>query len=504
MTAVRPATTATGLPSSADQSFPPSCRISLLVGESHQIDLVLPSAVPLAALAEPTRDTINRCLRSAGDPELPRGSYVFARAAGMARLAGDLSFAAQGIHDADLIAFLPAPVAQRYEPLIENVATAMARWAKQHFPTVSMTDAVGVAVVLTMAALTVAASIVWRLRWSPSGGWLTPAIFAITAATLVGAAVLASRMDSERFAVGAITWAALAGAALTGATAPPGRHPGAPHAFLAAIVAIAGALLLARFTGRYWNGVAATITIATAVFAAATVRMFFAVPGQRIAVVTLVAVLVASRVAAVIALRLARVPRQSFGSITGRDMYERETGQPEDTVSPVADAPHDFTLSGEQVREVALRSNRVLTGMLLGIAVVQLASSWWAIHPTDGERQWPFVAVVTTIALICILRARGFRDRRHAMTVVIGAAFSLLAMPAHFGLLTASTPTALWSAGCAVGVAAAALVAGAVVPSHIFAEPVREAVEWLEYVALVVVIPFAAWAIGLLHFVRYH
>jgi len=49
-----------------------------------------------------------------------------------------------------------------------------------------------------------------------------------------------------------------------------------------------------------------------------------------------------------------------------------------------------------------------------------------------------------------------------------------------------------------------ALVAGAVVPSHIFSEPVREAVEYLEYIGYALVVPFAAWAIGLLHYVRYH
>ena len=117
------------------------------------------------------------------------------------------------------------------------------------------------------------------------------------------------------------------------------------------------------------------ITVAAAAFGAAAVRMFFAVPGQRIAIVMLVAVLVASRAAPTMGLWMAKVPRQSFGSITGRDMFARAPGQPEDTVSPVESAPHDITLRGEQVAEVARRSNRVLTGALLGIAVVQLVSS---------------------------------------------------------------------------------------------------------------------------------
>ena len=55
MTAVRP-----GLPSPSPSAgdaplVPSSCRVSILVGDSHQIDLVLPSAVPLSALTDATR-----------------------------------------------------------------------------------------------------------------------------------------------------------------------------------------------------------------------------------------------------------------------------------------------------------------------------------------------------------------------------------------------------------------------------------------------------------------
>ena len=75
---------------------------------------------------------------------------------------------------------------------------------------------------------------------------------------------------------------------------------------------------------------------------------------------------VAARAAPAMGLWMARVPRQSFGSITGRDLFARAPGQPEDTVSPVESAAHDVTLRGEQVAELARRSNRVLTGTLLG------------------------------------------------------------------------------------------------------------------------------------------
>jgi type VII secretion integral membrane protein EccD len=504
MTTVRSVGALSPAAAGTDPAVPASCRVSLLVGASHQIDLVLPAAVPLAALTDATRDAVNRYLRTAGADELPRGAYVFTRAVGATALAPELSLAAQGVTDADLLAFVPADVAQRYEPNIENVSTAIARWAKNHFPTVAAGDAVGVAVALTIAALAVAGLIIWRLRWADGSGWLAPAVFAATSVVLVIAAWLASRMGAQRFVTGAITWSALAAAVAAGASAPPGAHPGSPHAFLAALVAAVGGLLLARFTGRYWVGVSAVITLSAAVFAAATVRMFLNIPGQRIAVVTLVGVLVASRAAPAVGLWMARVPKQSFGSITGRDLFHRAPGQPEDTVSPLPDAPHDVTLRGEQIAQVALRSNRVLTGTLLGVAIVQVVASWMAIAPGAGS-QWPCAAVVAVVALILLLRARAFRDRRHAITVVGGAALALIALPAHYGLVGGASPaTALASAALVVAVAVSALVAGAVVPSHIFSEPIREVVEYSEYLATALIIPFAAWAVGLLHYIRYH
>jgi type VII secretion integral membrane protein EccD len=312
-------------------------------------------------------------------------------------------------------------------------------------------------------------------------------------------------MQAPTAAVDGAAITSLIFAALLGATAPPGMHPGAAHGFLAALVAAVGVALLARFTGRHWTLAAAVITVSVAALVVGGIRMFWPVPGQRIAVAGLIAVLVAARVAPTFGLWMARVPRQSFRSITGRDIFARAPGQPADTLSPVVDAPEDVTLRGEQVGAFARRSNRVLLGALAGIAVVELAASIAAIDPGRGN-QWPFIAMVAVVALILVMRARALRDRRHAVTMVCGAALSLLAIPAHYGLAAApsATATGLWSAGAVVAVALAALVAGAVIPSHLFSEPIREAVEYLEYVLVALVVPFAVWAIGLLHYVRYH
>lgn len=497
-TADKPAATA------AQMLIPPSSRVSLLVADT-QIDLLLPAAVPLAKLVEPTRDAINRRLKSIGVKELPDGAFVFARTAGMTMLSGKLSLAAQGVNDAELLAFVPAASAQRYEPNIENVSAAIAKWAKEHFPPVTAQDGAGVAVALMMVALGVAALLVWRLRWASSGGWLVPTIFAATALVLQSAALLAARMGADRFITGATTWAVIVALVAAGASAPPGAHPGAPHAVLAAGVALVAAAALAKLSGRYWVAATTVVMVSVAGLGSAGARMFFAVPGQRIAVVMLVGVLTACLAAPGIGRRLAHVPRQSFESITGKDMYERSASDPEDTISPVADSPRDITLTGQQVGEIALRSNRVLMGLLLGTALTQVAASGFAVHPGVGT-QWTFVVVTVCIALITVLRARAFRDRRHAITLVAGAALSLFAVPARYGFAAnpGATGVVLASAAAVVGIALAALLAGAIVPTYMFSEPIREVVEYAEYVATTVVVVFAAWTIDLIQFVRYH
>jgi type VII secretion integral membrane protein EccD len=505
MTAVRPGFPLPSPSAGEAPLVPSSCRVSLLVGDSHQIDLVLPAAVPTSALADATRDAANRILRTRGDDELPRGSYVFTRVAGMTALAAELSLAGQGVADGELLALVPASAARRSGPNIENVSTALARFAQEHFPVVSARDAAAVGAGLTAAALTVAAMIVWRMRWAGDGTWVPAAAFGASAVVLLVAALVCSRTPVQRAVVDGTAWASLVAAVLAGATGPHGAYPAAPHGFLASLVAIVGALMLARFTGRHFSAAAAVITVAAAGFAVAAVRMFFAVPGQRIAIVMLVAVLVAARAAPAMGLWMAKVPRQSFGSITGRDLFARAPGQPEDTVSPVESAAHDVTLRGEQVAEVARRSNRVLTGTLVGVGAVQLVSSWFAIAPGSGS-QWPSVTVVGVVAVILVLRARAFRDRRHAITVVCAASLSLIAIPAHYGLHAAPSDTAagLTAAAAVLAVAVAGLIAGATVPNHIFSPPVRQAVEFVEYLLMALVIPFSAWAIGLLHFIRYH
>ncbi len=485
---------------------PPSCRVSVLAGESHQIDLVLPSAVPLNALVDPTVIAINKVLRGRGAAELSPAPYEFARAAGMSALASDVSLAGHNIVDGDVLALVPAGTAERYGPVVENVSTALAQYASENFVRVSARTALAVAAVIIGGALAVAAMLLWRLRFAHESALLVPILFAAVTVCLIGTVAIGARLGAGRVVTDGAAWAALFTAVLTAATVPPGGSPGAPHAFIGAATALAGVWLLVRFTGRFWSAAAAIVTAGFAVAAVALVRMYWDVPGPRIAVAVLVAVLVAVSAAPAIALRMANVPRQTFGSITGRDIFARAPGQPEDTISPVEDGPpSDVTLTGEQVAAAARKSNTVLTGVLLGVAAVAVPAAWVAVTP-DGDREWAQLVVLGAVAAILILRARAFRDRRHAIILVGTAVIALIGPAAKYGLHAPPTDTAttLIAAGVALGIAALGLAAATVVPPRVFSPPVRKVVEYTEYILLALVVPFAAWALGLLQYVRYH
>jgi type VII secretion integral membrane protein EccD len=487
-------------------AVPPSCRVSILAGDSHQIDLVLPSAAPLNTLVDPTVSAINKVLRGRGAAELSPAAYEFARAAGMSALASDVSLAGHNIVDGDVLVLVPVGSAERYGPVVENVSTALAQYASEHFVRVSAQTALAVAVIIIGAALGVASLLLWRLRWASDSVLLVPILFAATAACLVATAAIAARLGAGRVVTAGAAWAALVLAAMAAATVPPGNAPGAPHAFLAAITVLAGTWLLVRFTGRYWSAAAALVTAGFGAAAVAVVQMYWDMPGPRVAVAVLVAVLVAVSAAPAVALWLAKVPRQTFGSITGRDIFARAVGQPEDTVSPVEEGlPSDVTLTGEQVAAAARKSNTVLTGVLLGVAAVAVPAAWVAVAP-GGEREWARLVVLGVVAAILILRARAFRDRRHAIILVGTAVAALIGAAAKYGLHAPATDTfaTLMAAGVALGIAALGLVAATVVPPRIFSPPVRKVVEYTEYMLLALVVPFAAWTLGLLQYIRYH
>ena len=218
MTTVREPAPSQASRTSTPVEVPPSCRVSILAGDSHQIDLVLPSAAPLNTLVDPTVIAINKVLRGRGAAELPPAAYEFARAAGMSALASDVSLAGHNIADGDVLALVPAGTAERYGPVVENVSTALAQYASDHFVRVTAQTALTVAVVIIGGALGVASMLLWRLRWAHESAMLVPILFAAATIGLLVTVAIGARVGAGRVVTDGAAWAALVTAGLAAAT----------------------------------------------------------------------------------------------------------------------------------------------------------------------------------------------------------------------------------------------------------------------------------------------
>jgi hypothetical protein len=283
-------------------AVPPSCRVSILAGESHQIDHVLPSAAPLNILVDPTVIAINKVLRGRGAAELPPAPYEFARAAGMSALASDVSLAGHNIVDGDVIALIPAGTAERYGPVVENVSTALAQYASEHFVRVSAQTALAVAAVIIGGALGVASLLLWRLRWARSA-LLVPICsppYGLPGRYRGDRRGLAQAVSSGRRGVGGALHRGTARRAFRPATPLAHRMPFSPRSQV--LGRGCGAVHRATPVGGRGDRPAGFGAAAVAL-----VRMYWDVPGPRIAVAVLVAAGGRLRGAAV-APRMANVP----------------------------------------------------------------------------------------------------------------------------------------------------------------------------------------------------
>ena len=209
-------------------AVPASCRVSILVGADHQMDMVLPAAVPLEVLIDPTREAINRRLRASGDDELGRDAYVFARAAGMTAAGRDrCRWPPRGCIDAGSAGADPGRSTRCVTPPISR--TCPRRWRSgpaQHFPSVTRRDAAVVAALLAVVALAVSAAVLWRLRWSGGGGWIVAAVLGGLAVALGVAAWVSSRLRAEPAVVGLVAGARGAGGDRGRRVRPAGRPSG--------------------------------------------------------------------------------------------------------------------------------------------------------------------------------------------------------------------------------------------------------------------------------------
>lgn len=477
------------------------CKVALLVGDDTEIDYALPAGAALIGVIEDLVPRINDILRRRGRPQLDETSTYQLCRADARPLDPQRSLDESDVMDGDALWLLPTEATERFEPVVENLATAIARSAAQQFATVDDAMAHRVAGWLGAGLVAWAELILVRLWWH-SGGWVPAVMSWALAVILLLAARLASKavQVERRRAADGFAWSALIPAGAGTAVSVPG-NPSGWHVLAGIALVLAGVAILALLTGRHMMAVAGLATVG--VFAAAVIAVqssAWVVRPERLAVTVLLAVLVVVTFATNIGVTGSGVPGPWFPSVTGRGVFETAPGAPRDTVSPV---PPSGAQTPERISAWARRSNHIVTGVLIGAGIAAVVAARYAVVPGQGVG-WRFLAFTLGILVILLLRARSFVDRYQSVVLAVAAAMGLAMVIGRYA--AAGTPPSvavtLVCVAATLGVAVVGLLGALVVPTAKISAPVRRVVEVSEYVLLALVVPWALWLLGAFSLLR--
>lgn len=481
--------------------LPARCAVAVVCGD-HLISQVYPAAVPVEVFLDDIVELLNDDLKRRGASGLDPGlGYELQRVNG-SRLDITRTLDELGIEDGMTLVLAPAGEGDSFEPQCESLSTALARVGKKLFTPVTAETAAQTAVaILGMIALTLLALGI-HARWRTDS--VLPALVTAVSGTLIAAfGIIAWRWwPMHRPLFTALIWLAIP-LLTAGITLGIPGNLGAAHVFVAALAIAALTSVATAMTHRYPTLAAAVHTLCALGATISGIRMFTDASAQRLGITILALLLLSLSVSPTVALWAARIRPPHFGSITGRDLFQRSDGLPIDVVAPVDDDIEDNTPSGESIAHAARRANSVLTGLCLGNAIALPTAVWSTVSP-GGSHGHAAAVLAMLFVIIFISRARGFSDSRQAVALVCGAAAALCAGVARYVLAApAGSASTLLVAGVILATfGGAAMVAALAVPATRFTPLVRMAVEWLELLAVIAALPLAAWISGLFAWVR--
>ncbi|MDI3313204.1 MAG: type VII secretion integral membrane protein EccD [Mycobacterium sp.] len=487
-------------------AFPARCAVAVVCGE-HLVSQVYPASVPVEMFIDNVVELLNEELKRRGLAGLEAGiGYELQKANGV-RLDVTKTLDELGVEDGATLVLVPAVEGDSFEPQYESLSTGLARVGKKLFEPVSADTAAHTALAILAAVSAVVLGLAVRNRIetdSSVAGIVTGVLGLLTA----GAAGVVWRWWPNRSdMIDGFVWLTVPLLAVAMAASAPGRL-GSAHLFIGALTVGVLTYGIAATTRRHVNVASAVATLCALGGSVAAARMWRPIPAQWLGMCTLVALLFMLTLAPTLALWAARIRPPYFGSITGRDLFQRKAGLPADAVSPVEEGTEDeitpdTTPRGAQIAAAAIRANNVLTGICVGAGLTLPAAVWATLTPGRGKS---IAALVLSglFALIFISRGRAFADKRQAIALVCGAVAAVCVGVVKYALHepARSGETVLWAAIVLTGFAGAGLAAALLVPITRFTPLVRMIAEWLEIVAIIAALPLAAWIGGLFTWVR--
>lgn len=437
-----------------------------VVAPRTRIDVALPSDVAVADLLPVL---LGMARESSPDGGARHGGWCLARI-GQAPLESTRTLTGLGVLDGELLQLRkrsesPPP------PLFDDVIDAVALSTPDSYRpwTEQTARAVGAAAaLLALGTATVAVLL--------AGPGLVEAIVAgATAVVLVGVAAVLSRAYRDPRAAVVLAAGALPMAFVTGLYVVP-DGPGRPNVLLGCVAVV---VLAVAAVGLLGDGVTVFTAAASAGLigaGAALVATLVAHPVPGIGAGTAAMALVLLSAAPRFTIQLAKLPLPALPT-TARELSEDDT----------AEFPDFATIE----RQAAL-GHQYLTGMVVGFGVTAAAASLLAAP--DGTLG---AVLAATVSAVLMLRARTYANGVQAVALLLAG------MVAAGGLLVGWTVGAddrtrvFYVFGSLVLLAVVALTLGVVFPQRRFSPPLRRAVEIVEAMLIVAVLPLALGVLDL-------
>jgi len=487
-------------------AFPARCAVAVVCGE-HLVSQVYPASVPVEVFVDNIVELLNDELKRRGLTGLEPGvGYELHKANGV-RLDVTKTLDELGVEDGATLVLVPVVEGDSFEPQYESLSTGLARIGKKLFEPVTAVAAAHTALAILATISATVLGLALRTRIADDS--LVPSLVTGAAGLLAagGAGVVARWWPRRGDLLDGFAWLAVPLLAVSLGAGAPGKL-GAAHLFITALAVGMLTCGVAVVTRRHINVAATIVTLCAVSGLVAAARMWRPIPAQWMGMLTLVGLLFLLTLAPTVALWSARIRPPYFGSVTGRDLFQRSAGLPVDAVSPVDEAADeevspDTTPRGTQIAAGAVRANNVLTGICIAAGVILPAAVWATLMP-GRSRGGAATALALLFVLIFISRGRAFADKRQAIALVSGAVAAVCVGVIKDVLHEPATSAGalLWGAVVLAGFAAAGLAAAMLVPITRFTPLVRMVVEWLEIFAIIAALPLAAWIGGLFTWVR--
>ncbi|GAC80616.1 type VII secretion integral membrane protein EccD [Gordonia malaquae] len=474
-------------------------RISV-VGGSTQVDLAIPSTMPLASLMPDVLILLRVEDAPAKAPGTGSACWTLARIGGEV-LNPSESLRDNNVRDGEILILTDDPPGAAHPVTDDVVAGVAALTSDGRSPwTVSSArwTAYGVAVAASCAAAV--SGTIAALRGDTS----TPLLIAgVAAALLLVAALVGSRLGSDprtsaTFSVAACLLAASAGAAV-GTT-------GGSRLAAAGVAATAVAVIGCRGTGSLLGAHTAIATVGLSTATVGALSAVWAAPPPSIAAVGaaigVTTVMIAGRVS-IAAAHLPLPPVPSTPPPIGDPADERSVVDGVEALGPDRTDPlgviADIALGDlDSLAERSAAASSYLTGIIAGATLTTVGCTLVA-STEPGRVMFAFCAVIT---LVLVTRGRVHSDHTQSATLIGGAAACAIGVPLVHALPAADAASATSAMVAALGVGIVALIAGTVTATREFSPLQVRIAEIGQYAVLMLVLPILLWVLDAYRLIR--